>query len=74
MEQNDIPQLMFRHIGTDIESMNIFQVFLNCTCLPEITQRVKSSIWVVVVAMVFPDAVLDLFPGSIAVPISSPLF
>ena len=42
--QDDVDQLIVTHFGIDIESIDIVQVFLDSTCLFEITDLVKSPI------------------------------
>ena len=72
--QDDIDEVMVSHLGIDIESIDIIQVFLDSTCLVGIPNLVKSPVWLVVVTILFPDSVFNLFPGSIPVPISFPPF
>lgn len=61
MIQNDVDEVVVRHLGMDVESINIIQVFLDCTCLFEIPDLVKSLVWLVVSTTVLPNSVLDLF-------------
>ena len=44
---DDVDKMMVCHFSKDIESINIIQVFLDRTCLYEITDSVKSPIWLV---------------------------
>ena len=59
--QDDVNELVICHLGTHIESIDIIQVFLHSTCVLEITYVVKSPVWLIVVAIVFPNGVLDFF-------------
>ena len=52
---------MISHLGIDIKSIDIVQVFLDSTCLLEITDPIKSPVRLVVVAIVFPNSILNLF-------------
>lgn len=61
--QDDVNMVGIRHFGIDIKSIDIVQVLLNRTYLLEITDIVKSSIWLIVVAIVFPNCLLDFFPS-----------
>ena len=62
------------HVGINIKSIDIVQVFLDSTCLLEIADLVKSPVRLIVVAIVLPDGVLDLFPSSMPMSICFPLF
>ena len=55
---------MVSHLGIDVKSIDIIQVFLDSTCLLEIAYLIKSPVWLVVVAIVLPNGVLD-FSSSI---------
>ena len=59
--QDDIDEVMVSHLGMDIESIDIIHVFLHSTCLFEIAYLVKSPVWLIVVAIVFPNGRCD-FP------------
>ena len=72
--QDDVNELVICHLGTHIESIDIIQVFLHSTCVLEITYVVKSPVWLIVVAIVFPNGVLDFFSGNIPVAVSFPPF
>ena len=72
--QNDIDQVLVSHLSIEIKSIDIVQVFLDSISLFEITDLVKSPVQLVVVIIVFPNGILNLFPGSIPVPISFPPF
>ena len=61
--QDDINKMMVSHLGIDIKSINIVQVFLDSTCLLEITDLNKSPVPLVIVATVLPNSVLDLLPS-----------
>ena len=61
--QDDIDEVMVSYLGIDIESIDIIQVFLDSTCLLEITYLVKSPVWLVMVAIVFPNGGCDFFPS-----------
>ena len=41
---DDVDQLVVRHLGIDIQSINILQEFMDSTCLFQITVLVKSNI------------------------------
>ena len=59
--QDDIDEVMVSHLSIDSESINIIQLFLDSTCLFEITYLVKSPVWLIVVTIVHLNGVLDLF-------------
>ena len=71
---NDFNKVVVSHLGTDIESIDIVLVFLDSTCLSVITYLIKSPVLLAVVALVFPDGVLNLFSGIIPLSVSAPLF
>ena len=72
MVQDEVDQVVVSHLGIDMESINITQVFLDSTCLFEITDLVESSVWLIMVTILLPNGVLDLFPSIIPVCISFP--
>ena len=51
------------HLGIDIESIDIVQVFLHSSCLLEIADLVKSSVRLIMVTIVFPNGVCDFSPS-----------
>ena len=53
---------MLYHLGIDIESIDIVQVFLDITWLLEITYLVKSPVHLIVVAIALANVVLNLLP------------
>ena len=53
--QDDVDQVVVSHLGIDIQSINILQEFMDSTCLFQITDLVKSRVWLIVVAIVFPN-------------------
>ena len=57
------------YLDIDIESINIVQVFLDSTCLLEITDLIESPVSLILVAIVLADGVFNLIPGGIPVPI-----
>ena len=59
--QDDIDQVMISHLGIDIKSIDIVQVFLDSTCLFEISNLIKSPVWLIVVTIVLPNGFLDFF-------------
>ena len=61
--QDDVNEVMVNHLGIDIESMDIIQVFLDSTCLSEISDLIESPVQLIVVAIVFPNGVLDFSPS-----------
>ena len=71
--QDVVDQVVVGYLGIDIESIYVVQVCLNSTCLLKITDLVNSPIRLVVVAIIFPNDILDLPSSSIPVPISFPL-
>ena len=72
--QDDVDKVMVSHIGIDIASIDIVQVFQDTTGLLEITNLVESPVRLIGVAIVCPNGVPDFLPGSIPVLISFPLF
>ena len=68
--QDEIDYIVVCYLSIDIKSINIFHVFLNTTCFFEITDLVKSPVWLRVVAIVLPNGVLDLFSGITPLPVS----
>ena len=70
--QDEIDQVMIHNFEVDIESIDIIQVFLDSTCILEITDLVVSPIWLIVVAIVLPNCILTFFPGNIPMPVSLP--
>ena len=58
-----VDKVMVCHHGMDIESINIIQVLFNCTCLLEMTNVVKSPLRLIMVAIVFSNGMLNLFPS-----------
>ena len=61
--QDNMYEVMVSHLGIDIESIDIVQVFLHSTSLLEITDLVKIPVQLVMVAIVFLDGILNLFPS-----------
>ena len=59
--QDDIDEVVICHLGLDIESLDVIQVFLDSTCLLEITDLIESPICLIKVVIVFPNSVLYLF-------------
>ena len=70
----DVAKAMVCHLEIDITSIDIVQVFLDSTCLPEIYDSVKSSVQLIVLAIPFPDSILNIFLIIISVPVCIPLF
>ena len=68
--QEDVDKVVVYHSGIDIESINILQVFLDSTCSFEITYLVESPVWLIIVAIVFPNGILDFFPAIVLVSVS----
>ena len=64
--QDNIDQVVVSHLATDIESIYIVELFLDSTCLPKITDLAKSPVWLIGLAIVLPNGVLNLFTGSIS--------
>ena len=61
--QDDVDQVVVGHLSIDIKSIDIIQVFLDSTCLFEVTDFVKSPVWRIVVAIVFPNGGRDFSPS-----------
>ena len=72
--QVDVDQLMFSYLGIDIKSIAIVQGFLDSTCLFEITDLVKSSGQLIMVTIVFPNSIFDLFSSIVSMLVGFPLF
>ena len=72
--QDDVDQVMLSCLGTDIESIDIVQVFLDSTCLFDIPDHVKSSVWHVMHPIVLPNGILALFSSIKLMLIRFPLF
>ena len=72
--QDDVDEVLVSHLGVDIESMDMIQVFLHITCLLEITNLVKSPVQLVMVTIVFPNSILNLFPSMEPMLIGFPPF
>ena len=72
--QDDVDKVVICHLGLDIESIDIIQVFLDCICLFEITYFNKSSVRLIVVAIVFPNGILNFFPSIEPILIRFPSF
>ena len=62
--QDDIDEVMVSHFGIDIQSIDVIQVFLDSTCLFEITYLIKSPVRLIMVTIVFPNGGRD-FSSSI---------
>ena len=62
--QDDVDQVVVGHLSIDMKSINIIQVFLDSTCLFEVSYLVKSPVWLITVAIVFPNGGHD-FSSSI---------
>ena len=58
---DDIDQVMVSQLGIYIKSINIIPVFLNSTCLFEITDLVNGPVQLIVIAIVLPNGILDIF-------------
>ena len=59
--QNNIDQVTHSHLAIDIKFIDIVQVFLDIISLFEITNPIKSPVQLVMVTIVLPNVVLDLF-------------
>ena len=70
----DVHEVMVYHLGTDIVSMGIIYLFRCSNCFVEIPDLLKSPVELIMIAIVFPVVVLDIFPGIIPVPGSIPIF
>ena len=72
--QDDIDEMMVTHLGIDIESIDIMQVFLDSTCLFEIVDHIKSTVWHVVITMALSNGLLVFFPIIEPMLVGFPLF
>ena len=72
--QDLIDEVTVSHLGIDIESIDIIQVFLESTCLLEITYVVKSPVRLIVVTIGYSNDVLDLFPSIERILVGLPPF
>ena len=68
--QDDVDLLIGSYLGIDIESINIVHVFLDSTCLLEITNPVRSPVQLVVVTIVLSNGISNIRPGGIPIPAS----
>ena len=59
--QDDGDEVIVSHLGIDIESIHIVHIFLHSTCLLEIADPVICRVSLVMVAIVFPNGILNLF-------------
>ena len=70
--QDNINEMVGYHLGIDIESIDIVQILLDNTCLPEITDLLEGPVQQIVVAIVLPNSILHFFIHVISVSISLP--
>ena len=63
MIQDDVHHVLVGHLGINIESIDSVQVFLDGTCLLEITDLVKSLVQLVEVTITFSNGIFHLFPS-----------
>ena len=61
--QDDVDHVVVSHLTIDIKSIDIIQVFLDSTCLFEITYLVKSPVQLIMVAIVLPNGGRDFSPS-----------
>ena len=59
--QDHIDQVVVGHLSIGMKYIDIVQGFLDSSCLLEITNLVKSPVWLVIVTIVLPNGVLDFF-------------
>lgn len=71
--QYDVAEIMVCYLGIDNESIHVVLVFLDSTSLLEITDLVESLVPIIVLAIVFPNAIIDFLSGRVPVPVSFPL-
>ena len=57
--QDNVDQVVVGHLSIDIKSIDIIQEFLESTFLFEVTYLVKSPVWLIMVAIVFPNGGCD---------------
>ena len=72
--QDDIDEVIVHNLGTEIESIVVIEVFLNRTCLFEISDLVTSPVWLVVIVIVLLNALLNLFPSIESMLVGFPPF
>ena len=72
--QDDIDEIMVRHLGIHSKPIDIIQVFLDSSCLPEITNLVQSPVWHVVVTIVLSNGIFNFYQGTIPEPVCFPPF
>ena len=71
---DDVYEIVACYLDINIESIDIFEVFVNSTCLFEIANLIMSPVWLIVVVIVLSNGVCDLLPRSLPVPSSLPPF
>ena len=72
--QDDNNKVSVSHLGINSKSINIMQVFRYSTSLFEITDLLKSLVWLVVVTRGFSNGILVYFPSIEPMLVSFPLF
>ena len=72
--QDVVDETIVSHLSVDIESIDIVQLFLDSTCLFEITYLVKRPALFIVVTIVLPNGVLELFPNIESILVRLPPF
>ena len=70
--QYDVDQALCSHLGIDINSINIILACLDSICLLEITNLVKSPVWLTVVTTVLLNGILYLFSSIKPMPVRFP--
>ena len=68
--QDDVDQVVVGQLSIDVKSIDIIQVLLDSTCLPEIAELVESPVQLIVVAIVLLNDLFDLFPEIVPAPAS----
>ena len=60
--QDNANKVVVSHLGIYVESMDIIQKSLDNICLLEIPDLVKSSLWLIVVIILFSNTCSYCFP------------
>ena len=72
--QDDITQVVVSRLGMTILHIDIVQVLLYSTCLFKITNVVESSVWLILVGIIFPNGILDFFSSIVLILVRRPSF
>ena len=72
--QDNVDKMMVYRTCVDMKYIHIVQVFLHNICLFELADLVEIPVWLLVITIVLPNLVLNLFLSSIPVPVCFPPF